>query len=102
MTNDPYLQVIKAYASNSSWIIGFLMDIFGAVLMLLALSQAPVSSMKLTLCQPIELNNTCSYVKADFLFFLNIGISHSTRIWLRTCYSFSIFSFLSSGDNECY
>lgn len=69
MTNDPYLQVIKAYASNSSWIIGFLMDIFGAVLMLLALSQAPVSSMKLTLCQPIELNNTCSYVKADFFFF---------------------------------
>lgn len=37
------LKVIKAYASNSSWIIGFLMDIFGAFLMLLALSQAPVS-----------------------------------------------------------
>ncbi|KAH6761326.1 magnesium transporter [Perilla frutescens var. hirtella] len=36
-------QVIRAYASNSPWIIGFLMDIFGAVLMLLALSQAPVS-----------------------------------------------------------
>ncbi|XP_042000648.1 probable magnesium transporter NIPA9 [Salvia splendens] len=37
------LKVIRAYASNSAWIIGFLMDIFGAVLMLLALSQAPVS-----------------------------------------------------------
>ncbi|KAG6388042.1 hypothetical protein SASPL_153239 [Salvia splendens] len=35
--------VIRAYASNSAWIIGFLMDIFGAILMLLALSQAPVS-----------------------------------------------------------
>lgn len=42
MANDLYLQVIRAYASNSAWIIGFLMDIFGAVLMLLALSQAPV------------------------------------------------------------
>ncbi|XP_042031623.1 probable magnesium transporter NIPA9 isoform X1 [Salvia splendens] len=37
------LKVIRAYASNSPWIIGFLMDIFGAILMLLALSQAPVS-----------------------------------------------------------
>ncbi|KAL7159183.1 hypothetical protein ABFS83_01G011100 [Erythranthe nasuta] len=37
------LKVIKAYASNRDWILGFLMDIFGAVLMLLALSQAPVS-----------------------------------------------------------
>ncbi|PIN02089.1 hypothetical protein CDL12_25406 [Handroanthus impetiginosus] len=37
------LKVIRAYASNRAWIIGFLMDIFGAVLMLLALSQAPVS-----------------------------------------------------------
>ncbi|KAG8375691.1 hypothetical protein BUALT_Bualt10G0126700 [Buddleja alternifolia] len=35
--------VIRAYASNKAWVIGFLMDIFGAVLMLLALSQAPVS-----------------------------------------------------------
>ncbi|CAA2965501.1 probable magnesium transporter NIPA9 [Olea europaea subsp. europaea] len=37
------LKVIRAYASNRTWIIGFLMDIFGAVLMLRALSQAPVS-----------------------------------------------------------
>lgn len=37
------LKVLRAYASNSAWIIGFLMDIFGAFLMLLALSQAPVS-----------------------------------------------------------
>ncbi|XP_022851881.1 probable magnesium transporter NIPA9 [Olea europaea var. sylvestris] len=37
------LKVIKTYASNKTWIIGFLMDIFGAVLMLRALSQAPVS-----------------------------------------------------------
>ncbi|CAI9775530.1 unnamed protein product [Fraxinus pennsylvanica] len=37
------LKVIRAYASNKTWIIGFLMDIFGAVLMLRALSQAPVS-----------------------------------------------------------
>ncbi|KAL1532584.1 hypothetical protein AAHA92_32572 [Salvia divinorum] len=36
-------QVIRAYASNSPWIIGFLMDIFGPILMLIALSQAPVS-----------------------------------------------------------
>ncbi|KAL6523988.1 hypothetical protein OROMI_031083 [Orobanche minor] len=35
--------VIRAYASNRAWIIGFMMDIFGAVLMLLALSHAPVS-----------------------------------------------------------
>ncbi|GFQ06683.1 probable magnesium transporter nipa9 [Phtheirospermum japonicum] len=37
------LKVIRAYASNRAWILGFLMDIFGAVLMLLALSHAPVS-----------------------------------------------------------
>lgn len=48
MAKDMYLQVIRAYASNSAWIIGFLMDIFGAVLMLLALSQAPVRSIILT------------------------------------------------------
>ncbi|KAF5444755.1 hypothetical protein F2P56_033861 [Juglans regia] len=36
-------KVIKAYASNKTWVIGFLMDIFGAMLMLRALSQAPVS-----------------------------------------------------------
>ncbi|XP_062158204.1 probable magnesium transporter NIPA9 isoform X1 [Alnus glutinosa] len=37
------LKVIRAYAFNKSWVIGFLMDIFGAILMLRALSQAPVS-----------------------------------------------------------
>ncbi|XP_057957826.1 probable magnesium transporter NIPA9 isoform X1 [Malania oleifera] len=37
------LKVIRAYAFNKAWIIGFLMDIFGALLMLRALSQAPVS-----------------------------------------------------------
>ncbi|KAF5936076.1 hypothetical protein HYC85_027205 [Camellia sinensis] len=35
--------VIRAYAFNKAWIIGFLMDMFGAALMLQALSQAPVS-----------------------------------------------------------
>ncbi|KAK1312253.1 hypothetical protein QJS10_CPA07g00983 [Acorus calamus] len=35
------LKVIKAYASNKAWFFGFLMDIFGALLMLRALSQAP-------------------------------------------------------------
>ncbi|KAK7859166.1 putative magnesium transporter nipa9 [Quercus suber] len=34
-------KVIRAYAFNKSWLIGFLMDIFGAMLMLRALSQAP-------------------------------------------------------------
>ncbi|XP_028807050.1 probable magnesium transporter NIPA9 isoform X1 [Neltuma alba] len=37
------LKVIRAYASNKTWVIGFLMDIFGALLMLKALSLAPVS-----------------------------------------------------------
>lgn len=37
------LKVIRAYASNKAWILGFLMDIFGALLMLKALSLAPVS-----------------------------------------------------------
>ncbi|KAJ4833805.1 hypothetical protein Tsubulata_014725 [Turnera subulata] len=36
-------KVIRAYAVNKAWIIGFLMDIGGALLMLKALSQAPVS-----------------------------------------------------------
>jgi hypothetical protein len=40
------LQVIRAYALNKTWLIGFLMDIFGALLMLRALSLAPVSVMK--------------------------------------------------------
>lgn len=37
------LKVIRAYALNKIWLIGFLMDIFGALLMLRALSLAPVS-----------------------------------------------------------
>ncbi|XP_008813453.1 probable magnesium transporter NIPA9 [Phoenix dactylifera] len=37
------LKVIRAYAFNKQWLIGFVMDIFGALLMLRALSQAPVS-----------------------------------------------------------
>ncbi|XP_031113862.1 probable magnesium transporter NIPA9 isoform X1 [Ipomoea triloba] len=37
------LKVIKAYAFNKAWVIGFLMDLFGAALMLRALSLAPVS-----------------------------------------------------------
>nr|XP_034903521.1 probable magnesium transporter NIPA9 isoform X1 [Populus alba] len=37
------LKVIRAYAANKAWIIGFLIDICGALLMLRALSQAPVS-----------------------------------------------------------
>uniref|UniRef100_A0A5B6YL22 Probable magnesium transporter n=1 Tax=Davidia involucrata TaxID=16924 RepID=A0A5B6YL22_DAVIN len=37
------LKVIRAYAFNKTWVVGFLMDIFGAVLMLRALSLAPVS-----------------------------------------------------------
>ncbi|PSR91328.1 Magnesium transporter like [Actinidia chinensis var. chinensis] len=37
------LKVIRAYALNKAWVIGFLMDIFGALLMLQALSKAPVS-----------------------------------------------------------
>ncbi|XP_027354348.1 probable magnesium transporter NIPA9 isoform X3 [Abrus precatorius] len=36
-------KVIRAYAFNKSWVIGFLMDIFGALLMLRALALAPVS-----------------------------------------------------------
>ncbi|KAG6674325.1 probable magnesium transporter NIPA9 isoform X3 [Carya illinoinensis] len=36
-------KVIRAYAFNKTWAVGFLMDIFGAMLMLRALSQAPVS-----------------------------------------------------------
>lgn len=35
--------MIRAYALNKAWLIGFLMDIFGALLMLRALSLAPVS-----------------------------------------------------------
>ncbi|WZZ91510.1 hypothetical protein YC2023_120089 [Brassica napus] len=38
-----YTQVIRAYAVNKPWALGFLMDIFGALLMLRALSLAPVS-----------------------------------------------------------
>ncbi|ESQ41169.1 hypothetical protein EUTSA_v10014010mg [Eutrema salsugineum] len=37
------LKVIRAYAENKPWALGFLMDIFGALLMLRALSLAPVS-----------------------------------------------------------
>lgn len=37
------LKVIRAYAVNKAWIMGFLLDISGAMLMLRALSQAPVS-----------------------------------------------------------
>ncbi|OIW03138.1 hypothetical protein TanjilG_11775 [Lupinus angustifolius] len=37
------LKIIRTYALNKTWLIGFLMDIFGALLMLRALSLAPVS-----------------------------------------------------------
>lgn len=37
------LKVVRAYAFNKLWVTGFLMDIFGALLMLRALSLAPVS-----------------------------------------------------------
>ncbi|XP_031473893.1 probable magnesium transporter NIPA9 isoform X1 [Nymphaea colorata] len=37
------LKVISAYMTNKTWITGFMIDIAGAVLMLSALSQAPVS-----------------------------------------------------------
>ncbi|XP_020224680.1 probable magnesium transporter NIPA9 isoform X1 [Cajanus cajan] len=37
------LKVIRAYVLNKTWVIGFLMDISGALLMLRALSLAPVS-----------------------------------------------------------
>ncbi|XP_073019864.1 probable magnesium transporter NIPA9 isoform X2 [Primulina eburnea] len=37
------LKVIRTYVSNKPWVVGFLMDVLGAFLMLLALSQAPVS-----------------------------------------------------------
>ncbi|GAB2301342.1 hypothetical protein Dimus_035371 [Dionaea muscipula] len=36
-------KVLKAYASNKPWVLGFFMDIGGAILMLRALSLAPVS-----------------------------------------------------------
>lgn len=35
--------MIRAYLVNKVWLIGFLLDIVGAILMLRALSQAPVS-----------------------------------------------------------
>ncbi|EPS68828.1 hypothetical protein M569_05941, partial [Genlisea aurea] len=35
--------VLRAYISNVTWITGFLMDLSGAGLMLLAISEAPVS-----------------------------------------------------------
>jgi drug/metabolite transporter (DMT)-like permease len=37
------LKVLRAYAENKPWALGFLMDIVGALLMLRALSLAPVS-----------------------------------------------------------
>ncbi|KAL5185408.1 putative magnesium transporter NIPA9 [Glycine soja] len=37
------LKVIRSYALNKTWVVGFLIDIFGALLMLRALSLAPVS-----------------------------------------------------------
>ncbi|KAG9455649.1 hypothetical protein H6P81_000157 [Aristolochia fimbriata] len=37
------LKVLRAYAQNKAWVIGFLMDIVGALVMLWALSLAPVS-----------------------------------------------------------
>ncbi|KAK4783067.1 hypothetical protein SAY86_007441 [Trapa natans] len=37
------LKIVKTYAMNRTWAIGFMMDIGGAILMLRALSLAPVS-----------------------------------------------------------
>ncbi|KAL3633059.1 hypothetical protein CASFOL_026043 [Castilleja foliolosa] len=46
--------VIRAYASNRAWIIGILMDIFGAILMLLALSHAPKTEISYILASKDE------------------------------------------------
>ncbi|MQM02182.1 hypothetical protein Taro_034941 [Colocasia esculenta] len=48
-------KVIRAYVSNRLWIIGFLMDIFGALLMLKALSEAPVRSFSTLIPFPVLL-----------------------------------------------
>jgi len=49
-----YLQVIRSYALNKTWVVGFLIDIFGALLMLRALSLAPVSAI----CYEVKKNRT--------------------------------------------
>ncbi|XP_019415859.1 PREDICTED: probable magnesium transporter NIPA9 isoform X2 [Lupinus angustifolius] len=80
------LKVIRAYALNKPWMIGFLMDIVGALLMLRALALAPVSVI-----QPIsgcglailsifshfylkELMNTVDWVGITLAGFGTIGI----------------------------
>jgi len=55
------LQVIRAYALNKTWVIGFLMDIFGALLMLRALALAPVSAPVM----PINYNRSINQKKTN-------------------------------------
>lgn len=54
--------MIRAYAFNKAWVIGFLMDISGAMLMLRALSLAPVSTSEASFFLYIYVNP-----KKDFI-----------------------------------
>lgn len=92
-------QVIRKYALNKPWIMGFLMDIFGALLMLRALSLAPVSTLHCDIC--IKLPDCITFSGFGIFFFFFPGICYPTSFWLWTCYTFYIFPLLFEGNHEC-
>jgi len=107
------LQVIRSYASNRTWVIGFLVDIFGALLMLRALSLAPVSPMwwrkKIdtkfeglfgTLSSSVLLRLLTMLWWFSYVKYI-IGLCHPTGFWLWTSNSINLFPFLSQGSHEC-
>lgn len=67
-------QVIRKYALNKPWIMGFLMDIFGALLMLRALSLAPVSTLHCDIC--IKLPDCITFSGFGIFFFSRYLLSN--------------------------
>lgn len=91
--------MIRAYAFNKAWIVGFLMDIVGALLMLRALSQAPVSLVCIKLALYFLLFHfelellIISFILISFVPHVNRFLSFIVRVMHDVC-SVIYFEFL--------
>lgn len=75
------IQVIRKYGGSKTWVIGVAVDIAGALLMLKAVSQAPVSEC-MSLC-----NVKCSCKQLSCIYYLQLFMwttaeDHDARLWL--------------------
>ncbi|KAL4194536.1 hypothetical protein AMTRI_Chr05g69130 [Amborella trichopoda] len=81
------LKVLRAYAINKAWVTGLLIDIIGALLMLRALSQAPVS---VGIGGEEQSGSTISFIHLLWLvsivaILFTRGLKHGRAIVVSTC-----------------